>query len=57
MDLSDEQSAFDGLEKTIICRFIDPLILQLHEFQQSEIKQNLSSVQKSLALLQFFIRK
>ena len=45
-DLSDEQSAFDGLQKIIICLFISFLKLQVNEFLQSEIKQKLSSVQK-----------
>ena len=43
---SDEQSAFDGLKKVIICLFINFLNLRLNEFLQSEIKQKLSSIQK-----------
>ena len=35
MDSSDEQGAFDGLQKITIC-----------SFPQSEIKQKLSSIQK-----------
>ena len=45
-DFSDEQSAFDGLWKTIIFSFISFLRFQLNEFLQLEIKQKLSSVQK-----------
>ena len=44
--MPDEQRAFDGLQKIIICSFISFLSLQLSEFLQSEIKQKLSSVQK-----------
>ena len=43
---SDEESAFDGLYKIIICSCITFLSLQLNEFLRSEIKQKLSSVQK-----------
>ena len=39
-DLTDEQSAFDGLKNLTICPFISFLSLQLNEFPQSEIKQN-----------------
>ena len=46
MDSSDEQSAFDGLQKITIYSFINFLSLQFDEFSQSEIKQKLSSVQK-----------
>ena len=46
IDSSNEQSAFDGLYKIIICSFISFLSLQLNEFLQSEIKQKLSSDQK-----------
>ena len=44
--MSDEQRAFDGLQKIVNCSFISFLSLQLSEFLQSEIKQKLSSVQK-----------
>ena len=45
-DLSDGQSALDGLQKISICLFISFLSLQLNEFRPSEIKQKLSSVLK-----------
>ena len=45
-DLSDEQIAFDGLDKIIISSFISFFSLQLNEFLQSEINEKLSSVQK-----------
>ena len=37
IDSSNEQSAFDGLYKIVICSFISFLSLQLNEFLQSEI--------------------
>ena len=46
MDLSDEDNAFDWLQKRTICSFISSLSVQLNEFLQSEIKQKLSSFQK-----------
>ena len=46
MDLSDEDNAFDWLQKRTICSFISSLSVQLNEFLQSEIKQKLSSIQK-----------
>ena len=49
-DSSDEQTAFDGLQKITICSFISFLRLQLNEFPQSEIKQKLSSVQKVICI-------
>ena len=45
-DSPDEQSAFERLQKIIICSFIGFLSLQLNEFLQSKIKQKLSSVQR-----------
>ena len=47
----DEQSAFGGLLKIIICSFISFWSLQLNEFQQSEIKLKLSSVQKITCII------
>ena len=40
--MSDEQSAFDGLYKIIICSLVSFLSLQLYKFLQSELKQKLS---------------
>ena len=45
-DLSDEQSAFDGLQKIVSCLLISFFSLQLNEFLQSEIQQTLTSIQK-----------
>ena len=45
-DSSDEQSAFDGLQKITICSLISFFCLQLNEFRHSQIKQKLYSVQK-----------
>ena len=50
-DLSDEQSAFDGIQKTITFSFISFLRLQLNEFLQLKIKQKLSSVQKFTCII------
>ena len=47
MGLSDEQSVFDGLEKIIISSYISLLSLQMNEFLQSEMKQNILSVQRT----------
>ena len=46
MDSSDEQNVFDGLQKITICSYTSFLSLRVNEFLQSEIKQNLSSVQR-----------
>ena len=49
-DSSDEQGVFDGLQKTVVCSFINFFSLHLNEFLQSEIKQKLSSVQDFICI-------
>ena len=49
-DSSDEQTAFVGLYKIIICSLISFFSLQLNEFLQLEIRQKLSSVKKNISI-------
>ena len=56
-DLLDEHSAFDGLQKIIICSFIIILNLHLNEFLQLEIKQKLSLVQKITCIIAIAYKK
>ena len=50
-DSPDKQSMFDGPWKIFICLFISFLSLQLNEFLQSVIKQELSSTKKITCII------
>ena len=53
LDSPNEQSAFERLQKIIICSFTGFLSLQLNEFLQSKSKQKLSSVQRIACITVF----